>query len=394
MSTASHPLASASASPEPDQTAGVSVSAEGDVTVGGDVVGRDSITNHISTTSHTHIIEGGPLVRYAVLGAVGVAALAMIITASIASGNGGALPPTTTPAATTYATLAPASPTPAPPTEHPTHTPSASPTPTVTASPTPRVVVVTVTPSPTQPVTSTASPSLTTPPTEALTRTPTPTPTSSVPVFDDFNDHCLEENLWTLLDARLENVVPLPRRGNCLDPRPHFFAQSDGRLNVFLLQDDTSEAGAEYHFVPRTAGCFEEVEVVLALDAMQAFGEQVNAYLSVGVDVARVSGPGRLEVRVESGNVNGRLLAGIHSRLTVEDGYQNFGALPAYTLGQPVTVAFRVRGNKLTAYVDGQVVAGPFSVVADSCRMSLGYHADPQTLLDGYFDEVRVKVIP
>jgi hypothetical protein len=50
--------------------------------------------------------------------------------------------------------------------------------------------------------------------------------------------------------------------------------------------------------------------------------------------------------------------------------------------------------NQLVTYVDGQPIGPPLSVLSDPCNLTLTYHADTQTLLDGYFDEVRLELLP
>jgi hypothetical protein len=386
----SHPIM-----PDPNQRGGVNVNGEGETHIGGDVVGRDK---HTTTTTTTYN-EGGPVARYAVVGLVVVAVLSLIILARLASSNNP--PPSPFLQRTASATLTMENPTAtlliaqvtSTQTPEPTFTerPTASPTAT---EPPPPTQTVSFTPSPPPPTDTSVPTATSTATAEGPVRTATPSPTSSVLVYDDFNDNCLETERWKLLGELNQTATPIPSRNGCLDARRQFFAQDAGRLNVFLDREAATEAEVEHYFAPLTQGCYKQVEVALAMDDMQPLpeAEVVNTYLSVGIDVARVSGSGNLEIRIERGNVHGRLLAQIDSVLTVEGGYTKFSA-PSYNLGQVVTIAFRVVGNKLTAYVDNQIVAGPFSILSEPCRLTIGYHADPQTLLDGYFDEVRLNTI-
>lgn len=81
----------------------------GDLSVGGSIIGRDQIQN---TTINTTVRDGGPVARYAVIGLVIVAVLAIV---GLTYALGGRTPEsaTPTPAATqTLVALAPATPTP------------------------------------------------------------------------------------------------------------------------------------------------------------------------------------------------------------------------------------------------------------------------------------------
>ena len=391
--------------PDKDQQDGVDVNAGRDVTVGGNVVGRDSVTNTTTTTTTTQITEGGPVARYAVLGVVGIAALALIIIAVIASRNN---PPPPTPTQPPTATIPAPTLTPSPP---PTDTPPPAPTathpPTMPPTATP-VELPSDTPSPTLPATTTPEHPTTTP-TNALPPAPTPSPTSALAEYDDFNTNCLDAGRWDLktepAGLEAQTPTPLPTLGNCLQAQEQFFTQGgDGNLSVFL----SLEGDQTHSLVQNPAACYKDVEVRLALNDMQVFDTSAGhtSYLSVGVSLSRVSGDGFLEVRVEGGNTSGRLASQITSRWTLPGGYINFGPLP-YTFRQPLTVAFRVKevgkgsGNaalgqskSVTAYVDNQPIGPPFSILADPCSLTIGYHADAPTLLDGYFDEVRLNLAP
>jgi hypothetical protein len=219
-----------------------------------------------------------------------------------------------------------------------------------------------------------------------------PTATSSVPVFDDFADNCLERERWILGAEQNGQATPIPVRGSCLDARRQFFAQDAGQLSVFLDQDATRTSEQTHVFVPVTGACYKTVEVVAAVDNVQILTEASRAYLTIGVALSRVAGDGYLEVRLEGTNTGGSFFSQAIARLTLSDGsgYQNFSWV-RYRLGDVVVVAFRVKGNKLTAYVNNEPLAGPFPILTEPCVVGLGYHADPETLLDAYFEEIRLQ---
>jgi len=367
---------------------GVDLNTSGDLRVGGDVVGRDKVT---TTTTTTTITEGGPTARYAVIGIVVIAALAIIITAIALRGPISPASPTPTPSATP--TPSPTTPVPASPTSSSPDTPSPTDTPTFTYTPEP---TATQTNSPTPAPSATATDNFSTP-------TLTPLPTSALAVFDDFGDKCLDANKWNLggvstaPDAPMP--TPLPAPDGCLQTQEQFITEGDdGHLSVFVsLEGDQTHSLAE-----QTPACFREAEVTLALDDVQVTGaEPGTAYLSLGLGLQRVSGDGTLEIRLEGGTTSGRLDAQVTSRLITAAGYQNFGPL-GYAFHQRVTVAVRVTevgqgaghqvtSKKIAVYVEGVPLGPPLSILTDPCGLSLGYHADAPTTLDGFFDDVRLE---
>ena len=213
-------------------------------------------------------------------------------------------------------------------------------------------------------------------------------------MWDDFSDNCLEKTRWALIDELYGLATPIPALGECLNPRRQFFAQDDDHLSVFVDSDATVNNYRQHTLVPLTGPmCYKQVEVIASLDSVSLGSDSRLAYLSVGMALTRIAGNGYLEIRLQASNATGRFTPLITSRLTLnEGGYQDFGTLP-YTLGQPTILTFSVHGNKLTAYANGQLLAGPFSIINDPCLLGLGYYADQDTTLDGYFDAVRATLI-
>ncbi|MBL8055754.1 MAG: hypothetical protein JNK29_03605 [Anaerolineales bacterium] len=391
--------------PPPQPESGAQLTGD-DITVGGDVAGRDKIVNTTTTTTTTNI-EGGPAARYAIVGIVLIALAAILVIAWLA-----ARPPVlpATPSATLTATAPPApSATPAvvasATLEPASATPTASPPP-ATDTPTPPAPSVTPTPSATatEPPTFTASP---TPPAVL-------TPGAAVPVYDAFDDRCVNAARWALQTVSsataLRNAAdsatpeasatPTPEPPACLPVEDQFFTEGrDGRLTVFV----GVEAAGSHGLVQAPAGCFREAEVVLAIDQADLLAPEREIFLSMGAALQRRTGPAVLEVRVRASNFSGRVETDIRPRLTVPDGTLDLSSTP-YTLGQPVTVALRARdigeapaggtaANKiLTIYVNGQPLAPSFSIIADPCDLSIGYQAELQTSLLGFFDEVRLAL--
>jgi hypothetical protein len=365
--------------PDQNQSGGANLNSDGDTNVGGDVVGRDkNIT--ATTTSTTTINEGGPTARYAVIGLVVVAALTIIVIAVIAFG--GNHPPAPSPTLSATPTL-----------EAPSRTLAPIPATTEPPSPTP---TFTFTPSPT-PTTETPTPTDTDFPTAIPTLTPAPSPTSALAVYDTFDDRCLDDALWTVKPEGVGPETPTPTafllRVNCLDTQLQFLTEDEnGHLAVFL----TLEGDETANLIQKSNACYQQVEVALNLFDVIVLGDSPGTdYLSVGVSLSRVSGPSFLEVRLQGSNVTGRLTSQINARLTAPTGPGNFGPWP-YAFNQPVTIAFRVKNNRLTLYLDDQPLLPSFSILPGStlCGLTLGYHADNQTLLDGYFDEVRLTPLP
>jgi hypothetical protein len=390
--------------PDSDQGGSTNIESGGDTTIGGDVVGRDKITTTTTNTTSvgqdaiagdkvtqttitsTTNVEGGPTTRTAIIGVIIIAALAIIVLAAVIFGGGGPGRPTPTLSATpviptsTFA-IAMFTDTPIPATtEPPSPIPSITPTPTLSSTPTP---------------TDTSFP------TNTPTLTLTPSPTSALGLYDDFNDQCLDDARWDFkvppAGEGTPTPTPIPAQGSCLEAADQFLTEDrDGHLTVFL----TLEGDEANSLIQKSNACYKEVEVLVALHDVIVFDENVRtAYLSVGVSVARVSGPSFVEVRLEGGNSSGRFRAQITSRLTLlgAGGPTTLAVLP-YTLDQLVRVAFRVDANtgRLNVYVDGQPVTPDqgLSIKSDPCGLTLGYHADTQTLLDGYFDEARLEPLP
>ena len=401
--------------PDSDQGGETNIESGGDTTIGGDVVGRDKITttttnttnvgadsvagDKVTQTTVTTNVEGGPTTRTAIIGVIIIAALAIIVLAAVIFGGGGLGRPTPTPSAT--ATNPAPSATPVLPTSTLviavfTDTPM----PATTEPPSP---IPTITPTPTPTPSSTPTPTDTSFPTNTPTLTLTPSPTSALGVYDDFNDQCLDEARWALqaepVGFDTPTPTPIPVQGNCLDTAWEFITEDRrGHLNVFL----TFEGDVTNKMVQKSSACYQEAEVWLALHDVIVLDDNLrSAYLSVGVSVSRQSGPGFLEVRLEGTNPTGKASPPttyqITMRLTVPDGYQNFGPWE-YTLDHAALFAFRVEDNRLGVYLDHDPnpLFHTFSISPGSlpCGLTLGYHADTLTLLEGYFDEVRLAPLP
>lgn len=357
-----------------------------DSTISGDVAGRDK------TVTTTTITEGGPVARYAVIGLSLIAALAIVVVAVIAAL--GSLPflPVTGPTPTFTATL--------------TLTPSASPTPTATSTPTltptrSRTATPTVTPSP-PPTATTASPTPSA--TDTLPPEVTPLPISTLPLYDDFNDACLASDRWRLdsLPAQIDGPTPTasPTDDKCLAAEAFGFTEGvNGRLSVFL-----SLEGDETHSVSEAGGgCYREAEVTVMLREVTIVDGRHDNFLRVALTIQQVTRAARLEVRLRAGNEVGPLQYRLLPRLIVADGYTD--VLPAliYRPGQPITLAFRVTdvgafnlatgttsiGKVLTIYANDVALTPSYSLRGYPCDLTLGYHAEQQTSLEGYFDEVR-----
>jgi hypothetical protein len=393
----------------PGQSGGLNI--EGKTNIQGDAVGRDSITQTTNTTNNTNIAEGGPVARYAVVGVIIIAALAIVIVALLAA-QGRAPLPTATPSATltplpTLAPSATATLTPLPPTatESPTTRPTLSPTetplpptdtpspsPWPSPSPTPEVVLLPkeTQPTPTEPPTATPTPPATLTQAAPLNLTPTPLPTSALPLYDDFAGTCLRKEKW-MLDWVWQSPLPTPGAPVCLLTRPQFMDADDG-LIVFL--DSTVELTKSVTHVLTSAqlGYYKQVEVAFVLNNVGVFSDTRTTYLSAGVSV-QLARPADadLEIRLQGSNASGKFVYQITPVLNLKDGSGNIiGSILPYSAGQPIVAAFRVKGNKLTAYVDNQPVAGPYSILSEPSAVNIGYHADTQTTLDGAFAEVRI----
>lgn len=194
-----------------------------------------------------------------------------------------------------------------------------------------------------------------------------------------------------MLDWVWQSPLPTPGAPVCLDTRPQFMA-ADGGLMVFLDSTVELTKSVTHALTSAQMGYFKQVEVTFALTDVGVFSDTRATYLSAGVSV-QLARPADadLEVRLQGSNASGKFVYQITSLLTLKDGSGNIGGgrLP-YTPGQSVVVAFRVKGNKLTAYVDNQPIAGPFSILSEPSAVNIGYHADTQTTLDGAFAEVRI----
>ncbi len=396
--------------PDSDQGGETNIESGGDTTIGGDVVGRDKITtttthttnvgadsvagDKVTQTTVTTNVEGGPTTRLAIAGVIGIAVLAILVLAAIFfDGNAPARP---SPTSSATATLLPPSAT------STVEEPSRTPLPVAPATPEPPSPTPTITLAPSStPTAETPTPTDTAFPTNTPTLTLTPSPTSALGLYDDFNDLCLDEARWALqaepVGFDTPTPTPIPVQGNCLDTAWEFISEDRrGHLNVFL----TLEGDVTNKVVQKSSACYQEVEVWLALHDVLVFDDNLrSAYLSVGVSVARVSSPGFLEVRLGGTNPTGKAspptTTQLTMRLTTPDGYQNFGPW-AYALDHLAVVAFRVADNRLTIDLDHEALSPSFSISPGSftCGLTLGYHADTQTLLEGYFDEVRLEPLP
>jgi hypothetical protein len=397
----------------PDPHSGAHLTGD-EVNVGGDVAGRDKIVSTTTTTTTTHTttnVEGGPVARYAVVGVV-VIALAAIITLALWIPRPPVVPPTAS------ATLSP--------TPEPSATPaavaSATDTPPPPASPTvPTATPTTAPPSPTPEPSLTPTATFTQPPTETATPTlpagVTPTPTSALPVYDAFDDRCVNAARWAMQavpsSAALRgsadqatpeaSATPTPEPPVCLPVEDQFFTEGrDGRLTVFV----GLEAAGSHTLAQAPAGCFREAEVVLALDQAELFAPEREIYLTVGASLRRRTGEAVLEVRLRANNYTSRAETDLRPRLTVPEGTFDLDPVP-YTLGRPVTIALRAlevgetpagstgAANKMLAlFVDGQRLVTSFSIIADPCDLTIGYHAEAGSSLLGYFEEVRLVPAP
>ena len=402
---------SAEAQAPPSQSGGVNI--DGRTTVGGSLVGRDSVSNvttSTTSTSTTTVNEGGPVTRYAVLGVIGIAALAIVVTALVAiRGLFPAPAATATPSATATATIMAASSfTAGPPTYTATPTPTSPPltqtpsptaslsepaTPTASAWPT-ATATVAAPPTATSTATTTATVTATSTatPTAAIPVTPssTPLPTVVLPVYDDFAGRCLLAARW-MLDWQPDMATPTPGAPICLDTDPQYMAQDDG-LVVFLGQDDTANLskGETHSLTSAGSGFFRRIEVSVTLNQADVLTVTHTAYLSVAVPAIRAN-LADMEIRVQGGHLAGKPVYQVTSYLILRDGSGlQQGLTFPYALGQTLTIDFVVKGNKLTAYVNGEPILGPYSILTEPPSVTLGYHVDQQTLLDGTFNEVSI----
>ena len=389
----------------PSQSGGVNI--EGTANIQGNAVGRDSISQTTNTT--TTIAEGGPVARYAVMGVIVIAVLAIVIIALLATQERpvvpaplptatATLPPTHAPSATSTLTHLPPTAT-EPPTARPTSTPSETPpppteTPSPSPSPTQEATLpppTDTTPSlPTEPATATPTFAATITQVAPLNLTSTPLPTPVLPLYDDFASTCLRKEKW-MLDWVWQSPLPTPGAPVCLVTRPQFM-DADGGLMVFLDSTVELTRSVTHALTSAQMGYFQQVEVRFALTDVGVFSDTRTAYLSAGVSV-QLARPADadLEVRLQGSNASGKFVYQITSLLNLKDGSGNIGgSILPYTPGQPVVAAFRVKGNKLTAYVDNQPIAGPFSILSEPSAVNIGYHADTLTTIDGAFAEVRI----
>lgn len=343
-----------------------------DLTIGADLAGRDKIVT--TTTTTTTIVGGG---RLAVLALAGVAALAVTALAVLAArpARTAALPP----AATTITAAATAT---LPVTSPPSAT-ATLPSPTLTP------------PSTLTPVSPGA---LATQPFEPTDAPPLPAPAPApLPLYDAFDNGCLDAARWSAAGA---SAAPA---GPCLDADWPFLTEGrDHRLAVFLSLETAQDAA----FTQNPAGCFQAAAVTLALNPSEVYGGPGQVYLSVGLRLPRVGRMAGLEVRVQASTQTGRLVYALAPRYSEPGGTWDFAPLP-YVPGRPVTLTFatdsvgasavdRAAGvnYRLTLAVDGQPVEPALSLSGYPCALALGYHADPQTVLDGYFQTVRLQPAP
>jgi hypothetical protein len=399
----------------PAQSGGLNI--DGKTSIGGNAVGRDSITQTTTNTTTTTVTEGGPVARYAVIGMIVIAALAIVIIALLAlqshplaltttptASATATFPPSLTPSATT---LPPPPPT-ATPTERPTSTPSPTETPlppsetptaSATTSPTAENTLPPApigSPSPTEPATPTATATATEAP--APSATPTLNPTPVLPLYDNFASTCLKKEKW-MLDWVWQSPQPTPGAPVCLDTHPQFMAPDpDGGLIVFIDPTVDIAKGVTHLLTASQLGYYRQVDVAFKLNKVEVFTDTRTAYLSAGVSVPLGSSKDAdLEIRLQGSNKGGKFAYQVTSVLNLKDGSGSLnGDTPlSYVPGQTVVATFLVKGNKLTAYVDNQAVSASFSILADKLwSVNIGYHLDPQTSLDGVFSEVRILPMP
>jgi hypothetical protein len=222
-------------------------------------------------------------------------------------------------------------------------------------------------------------------------------------LYDDFGDQCLDSALWALNVAAAGTETPTPAaalsQATCVDTQRDFITEDEqGHLAVFLtLEGDVTDNVAQ-----KSGACFREVEFTFSLHDVIVFEDVTrSAFLSVGAALQRVSGDSFLEVRLEGNNPSGRASPPMEFQMVVrlttpaQGGYINLFQTP-YVADQLATVAFRIKDNRLTVFLNHEAVSPTLSILPGSlaCGLTLGYHADPGTLLDGYFDEVRVTPLP
>ena len=81
-----------------------------------------------------------------------------------------------------------------------------------------------------------------------------------------------------------------------------------------------------------------------------------------------------------------------------------FVSLAIYLPGRPVPITFRVddvgahvadrpagANQRLTVWVDDQPLAPALSLSGPPCALTLGYQAETETVLEGYFEEARLQ---
>jgi len=380
---------------------GASLTSGGDASVGGDVVGRDKVTHTESST--TYISEGGPAARYAIIGIV-VVALAAIGSFAILALRDAATPDaanvlrsTATPAMTETRLVETATPT--PPTPTPTEAPA-----TLTPTPTPTEAPATLTPTPT-PTEAPATPAPTPTPTALPTATPTsteaPPSASTLPLYDDFEDGCLDAARWSVQTNPADFATPIPvavlSSADCLQTSDQYFVNEE---NGVLAVATSLEGEQTFGLAASPPACFSEAEVTLTLNEVNVFEGRRSAYLNVGVDIVQRTRPARVEVRLLGGNLNGPRRYNIFLRLITATGPSDYG-LRDYTPGRPITVAFRVVKQQLVVFAgglpftvmseDGQLVPIAFTIRGNPCVLTLGYRAEDQIALNGAFDEVRLQ---
>lgn len=348
-----------------------------EIAIGGDVAGRDKVVNHTTVVT----VTGAPA-RWAVTGLAAIAGLAVLALAFLALRGAAVIP-----AATATAGLPAGKPTDPPRTATaPPATSTSAPLPSATPTrPAPTATARLISPTPLFDPTEPAAPT-------ATASTP-PTPRAAAPLYDAFNDRCLDAQRWALAGAVTDAA-------GCLDASRQFFTEGRaGQLAVFLALE--AEHAAALTQTP--AGCFSEASVTLALDAASFYTEQRQVYLSVGATLPRQDRTATLEVRVRASNYPGRPTFEIAPRYTEPGGTLDFTPLP-YLPGRPVTITFRVEevgahvadrpagaNQRLTVWVDDQPLAPALSLSGPPCALTLGYQAEAETVLEGYFEEARLQ---
>jgi hypothetical protein len=317
------------------QSDGANLNSSGDTNIGGDVVGRDKITTTSSSTTNigadsvegdkvtaTTNIEGGPVARYAVIGIIMVAIVAIIAVALR-----GGIPSTPTPGMTPIPTVAPA---------------FTSAPPTATATP-----VSTAPYTPTEPTATFVQPTST---------------NTSVPPISYFTS-CIDSQTWRYLPASIE---PQEKAGCWLlnDNAWGFSVQNDG-LTLALNNVNANQQRGIFTSLLENA----DIGFTIRIEQFQTQYSDIPARISLGViqtNPVSLFKSGLLSYAVDSSGSSY-----VNLILTENEKPLSYNSALDFKTAQSVT--FSLRSSLLNVCING-IRSGEPIVVGSDRAFYIGYN--------------------